>query len=42
MGKITEEDITMVMEWFKVLDVDQSGTLTKADLVNSGSATLGK
>ncbi|KAL0443047.1 UNVERIFIED_CONTAM: Two-pore potassium channel 1 [Sesamum latifolium] len=42
MGKISEEDIRMVMEWFKILDVDQSGTLTKADLVNSGSATLGK
>ncbi|KAL0363124.1 UNVERIFIED_CONTAM: Two-pore potassium channel 1 [Sesamum calycinum] len=30
MGKISEEDIRMVMEWFKILDVDQSGTLTKS------------
>ncbi|KAG8385864.1 hypothetical protein BUALT_Bualt03G0089500 [Buddleja alternifolia] len=35
MGKISEEDIATVMEGFKKLDVDQSGTLTKADLVNS-------
>ncbi|KAI3456578.1 hypothetical protein Pfo_013241 [Paulownia fortunei] len=34
MGKISEEDIAMVMEWFKHLDVDQSGTLTKADLAS--------
>ncbi|KAK6124537.1 hypothetical protein DH2020_041722 [Rehmannia glutinosa] len=38
MGKINDEDIAMVMEWFKHLDVDQSGTLTKADLVYSGSS----
>ncbi|KAK6149639.1 hypothetical protein DH2020_017164 [Rehmannia glutinosa] len=38
MGKINDEDIAMVMEWFKHLDVDQSGTLTKADLVNYGSS----
>ncbi|CAA0818011.1 Two-pore potassium channel 1 [Striga hermonthica] len=35
MGKISGEDVEMVMEWFKQLDVDHSGTLTKADLVNS-------
>lgn len=38
LGKISEEDIDMVMEGFKSLDVDQSGTLTKADLVNSESS----
>ncbi|EPS71648.1 hypothetical protein M569_03107, partial [Genlisea aurea] len=32
MGKISEEDVEMVMELFRVLDVDQSGTLTKDDL----------
>ncbi|KAL6546858.1 hypothetical protein OROMI_022579 [Orobanche minor] len=32
MGKITDEDVVMVMEWFRHFDVDQSGTLTKADL----------
>lgn len=37
LGKISEEDIDMVMEGFKSLDVDQSGTLTKADLVNPES-----
>lgn len=35
MGKISEEDVEMVMEWFKILDVDHSGTLTKADLGNT-------
>ncbi|PIN18610.1 hypothetical protein CDL12_08713 [Handroanthus impetiginosus] len=34
MGKISQEDITMVMDSFKVLDVDQSGTLTKDDLLH--------
>ncbi|KAL2467076.1 Two-pore potassium channel 1 [Abeliophyllum distichum] len=38
MGKIGEADIAMVMEEFKSLDVDQSGTLTKADLVNLDSS----
>ncbi|KAL7088499.1 hypothetical protein ACP275_13G130400 [Erythranthe tilingii] len=38
MGKISEEDIAMVMEGFKILDTDQSGTLTKADLMNPGSS----
>ncbi|GFP80499.1 two-pore potassium channel 1 [Phtheirospermum japonicum] len=42
MGKIREDDIAMVMEWFKQLDVDQSGTLTKDDLVNSGPQVLRK
>lgn len=32
MGKITEEDISLVMESFKLLDVDHSGTLTENDI----------
>ncbi|KZV35579.1 two-pore potassium channel 1 [Dorcoceras hygrometricum] len=35
MGKISEEDIAVVMAGFKSLDIDHSGTLTKADLLNS-------
>ncbi|GLU20604.1 hypothetical protein SLE2022_367950 [Rubroshorea leprosula] len=35
MEKITQEDITLLMERFKNLDVNQSGTLTAADLVSS-------
>lgn len=38
MGKISEEDIAMVMQGFKILDTDQSGTLTKADLMTAGSS----
>ncbi|WOK98369.1 two pore potassium channel a [Canna indica] len=33
MGKISEEDIALVMEEFEDLDIDQSGTLSTADLV---------
>ncbi|KAL6975201.1 cAMP-dependent protein kinase subunit [Sarracenia purpurea var. burkii] len=32
MGKITQEDISLVMEEFEDLDVDQSGTLSASDL----------
>lgn len=32
MGKITQEDISLVMEEFENLDVDQSGTLSLCDL----------
>lgn len=32
MGKISQEDISIVMEGFKELDVDQSGTLSLADV----------
>ncbi|XP_041994254.1 two-pore potassium channel 1-like [Salvia splendens] len=39
MGKIREEDVAMVMEWFKVLDVDHSGSLTQTDLRNAGAST---
>ncbi|KAF5207051.1 Two-pore potassium channel [Thalictrum thalictroides] len=33
MGKITQEDISLVMEEFEALDVDQSGTLSASDLM---------
>lgn len=32
MGKITQADISVVLEEFETLDVDQSGTLTSSDL----------
>ncbi|KAI4296037.1 hypothetical protein L6164_036027 [Bauhinia variegata] len=32
MGKISQEDIAIVMESFRKLDIDQSGSLTEADL----------
>ena len=32
MGKITQEDVSQVMEEFEDLDVDHSGTLTPGDL----------
>ena len=32
MGKISQEDISLVMEEFEELDVDQSGTISAADL----------
>lgn len=32
MGKITQEDISLVMEEFEDLDVDQSGTLSVSDI----------
>ncbi|XP_050219350.1 two-pore potassium channel 1 [Mercurialis annua] len=37
MGKITEDDISVVMEQFENLDVDESGTLSVSDLVLSQS-----
>ncbi|KDP39281.1 hypothetical protein JCGZ_01038 [Jatropha curcas] len=33
MGKITQEDISLIMEEFEDLDIDQSGTLSVSDLV---------
>lgn len=33
MGKISGEDIALVMEEFEDLDVDQSGTLSLSDLI---------
>ncbi|XVF75178.1 hypothetical protein PTKIN_Ptkin13bG0166400 [Pterospermum kingtungense] len=35
MGKVNQEDILILMERFKALDVDHSGTLTAADLISS-------
>ncbi|KAL6281887.1 hypothetical protein ACE6H2_012816 [Prunus campanulata] len=37
MGKICQEDISLVMETFKKLDIDHSGTLTASDLAPSHS-----
>lgn len=33
MGKITQEDVSLVMEEFEDLDVDQSGTLSVSDII---------
>ncbi|XP_059438944.1 two-pore potassium channel 1-like [Corylus avellana] len=38
MGKISSEDVSLVMETFKRLDADQSGSLTKSDLRLSQSS----
>lgn len=38
MGKITEEDISLVMEEFEDLDVDQSGTLSVSDIMLAQSS----
>ena len=38
MGKISEEDIELAMKGFKTLDIDQSGTITEADLLLSQSS----
>ncbi|KAL5071872.1 hypothetical protein RYX36_022759 [Vicia faba] len=35
IGKINQEDVIVVMEIFRKLDYDQSGTLTEADFRNS-------
>lgn len=40
MGKITEEDITAVMEEFESLDADQSGTLSTSDLLVAQSSNM--
>lgn len=40
MGKITEEDITVVMEEFENLDADQSGTLSTSDLLVAQSSNM--
>ncbi|XWS12957.1 hypothetical protein CRYUN_Cryun37aG0134400 [Craigia yunnanensis] len=34
MGKVCQEDILLLIERFKTLDVDHSGTLTAADLIS--------
>lgn len=38
MDKISNEDVSLLMETFKELDVDHSGTLTSDDLISSQSA----
>ncbi|KMS95936.1 hypothetical protein BVRB_003720 [Beta vulgaris subsp. vulgaris] len=38
MGKITEEDLSLVMVEFKELDVDQSGTVSAADITLAQSS----
>ncbi|KAM1347986.1 hypothetical protein ACFX2I_037056 [Malus domestica] len=37
MGKISQEDIELLMETFKKLDIDHSGTLTTSDLISMSS-----
>lgn len=37
MGKISREDVTAILERFRNLDVDHSGTLTTSDLVQARS-----
>ena len=37
MGKINQEDIALLMETFKKLDIDHSGTLTTSDLISISS-----
>lgn len=32
MGKITQEDVLVILEEFKSLDVDDSGTLSASDI----------
>ncbi|KAG9443488.1 hypothetical protein H6P81_014828 [Aristolochia fimbriata] len=41
MGKISQEDITLVLEEFDGLDVDQSGTLTASDIFLAQSSPAG-
>ncbi|VFQ84437.1 unnamed protein product [Cuscuta campestris] len=38
MGKITQEDISLVLEEFEVLDIDQSGTLSLSDITLAQSS----
>lgn len=38
MGKISQEDIALVVEEFENLDVDQSGTLSATDLALAQSS----
>jgi potassium channel subfamily K len=38
MGKITQEDIALVMKEFEELDVDQSGTLSNSDITLAQSS----
>jgi potassium channel subfamily K len=38
MGKISQEDISLIMEEFEDLDVDQSGTLSASDIMLAQSS----
>ena len=38
MGKITQEDVKLVLEEFEALDVDQSGSLSVSDLTIAQSS----
>ncbi|KAL9689383.1 hypothetical protein QQ045_009768 [Rhodiola kirilowii] len=40
MGKITQDDIMLVMDEFEELDVDQSGTLSPSDIILAQSSVL--
>ncbi|KAJ6901434.1 two-pore potassium channel 1-like [Populus alba x Populus x berolinensis] len=42
MGKISQEDIALVMEEFEDLDVDQSGTLSDSDITSAQSTQMKK
>ncbi|CAK7324510.1 unnamed protein product [Dovyalis caffra] len=42
MGKISQEDIALVMKEFEDLDVDQSGTLSASDIVLAQTAPINK
>jgi potassium channel subfamily K len=39
MGKISQEEISLVMETFNKLDIDHSGTLTASDLITVDQIT---
>lgn len=38
MGKISEDDISLVKEEFERFDVDHSGTLTVSDIIQSSQS----
>uniref|UniRef100_A0A5B7B6E8 Putative two-pore potassium channel 1-like n=1 Tax=Davidia involucrata TaxID=16924 RepID=A0A5B7B6E8_DAVIN len=42
MGKINEEDISLIMEEFEDLDVDQSGALSASDIMLAQSSQTGR
>lgn len=40
MGKISQDDISVVMDEFDQLDVDQSGTLSPSDILLAQSSEI--
>ncbi|KAJ4838292.1 hypothetical protein Tsubulata_041620 [Turnera subulata] len=42
MGKISQEDISLVLDEFENLDVDQSGTLSASDIILAQTAPINK